>query len=78
MAAVTTAVRKSFRCIGVDMEDWFSEDGTSEAKRRRPVRLLRSFEQSLLSRGAHTPCPSRAMSEALAAEFGCNCAGGYL
>jgi glycosyltransferase involved in cell wall biosynthesis len=72
MAAVTTAVRKSFRRIGVDMEDWFSEDGAPEDRRRRPVRLLRSFEQSLLNLGAHTSCPSRAMSDALAAEFSCH------
>jgi glycosyltransferase involved in cell wall biosynthesis len=73
MAAVTTAARKrERRRVGVDMEDWFSEDGTAEAKRLRPVRLLRSLERSLLTRGAHTSSPSHSMSEALAREFDCN------
>lgn len=57
--------------VGLDLEDWFSEDLPSEARKNRPVRLLRRLEHKLLLAGGHTACPSRAMSEALAREFGC-------
>lgn len=57
--------------VGVDMEDWFSEDLLPEARRNRPLSLLRNAEQTLLRRGYHTTCPSQVMSSALATEFGC-------
>lgn len=57
--------------VGVDMEDWFSEDLPPEARRQRPVRLLRRLEQEVLKLSAHSTCTSRAMSEALAADYGC-------
>jgi glycosyltransferase involved in cell wall biosynthesis len=69
MAAVAAATRNGRR-IGVDMEDWFSEDHAPEAKKYRPVKLLRFLEQSLLA-GAYRTCTSRAMSHALASEFNC-------
>lgn len=58
--------------VGVDMEDWFSEDLLPAARRGRPVRLLRSLERRLLRNGRHRTCTSRAMSEALAREFECS------
>jgi glycosyltransferase involved in cell wall biosynthesis len=57
--------------LGVDMEDWFSEDLPPETRKHRPVKLLRNMEQSLLRNAAHTTCTSRAMSDALAKEYGC-------
>ncbi len=71
MAAVVAASRRRGCRVGVDMEDWFSEDGTEEMRKRRPVRLLRSLEHYLLSARTHRSCTSRAMSAAFAAEFGC-------
>jgi glycosyltransferase involved in cell wall biosynthesis len=59
------------RRVGVDMEDWFSEDLLPEARQYRPLRLLRGLETELLSRGAYASCPSQAMSAALAAEYAC-------
>jgi glycosyltransferase involved in cell wall biosynthesis len=61
---------RNFR-IGVDMEDWFSEDLPQEARKHRPVKLLRGLEQTVLCRGRYATCTSRAMSEALAKEYGC-------
>jgi glycosyltransferase involved in cell wall biosynthesis len=58
--------------VAVDMEDWFSADLLPEARRQRPVELLRSLEQTLLCRGVYSSCPSHAMGKALANEFGCN------
>ena len=71
MAAVAEAGRRRDCRIGVDLEDWFSEDGTDEGRKRRPVRLLRSLEQFILNEATHSSCPSRAMSNAIAKEFGC-------
>jgi glycosyltransferase involved in cell wall biosynthesis len=58
------------RRVGVDMEDWFSEDLLPQARRNRPLKLLRVLESELLRRGAYASCPSRAMSEALASAYG--------
>jgi glycosyltransferase involved in cell wall biosynthesis len=72
MAAVAAAGRRRVCRVGVDMEDWFSEDGTEKTRERRPVRLLRSLEESLLNAGRHSSCTSRAMRDALAIEFNCD------
>lgn len=57
--------------VGLDLEDWFSEDLLPEDRRYRPVVALRQLESLLLSRGIHATCPSQAMSQAIATEFGC-------
>ena len=70
--AVVAEARRRRRCrVGIDMEDWFSEDGTAEIRRRRPVNLLRSLEEFLLNVATHSSCPSRAMSDSLVKKFGC-------
>lgn len=68
MAAVTS-VRDAR--LGIDMEDWFSEDGGAAAGTPRPVGLLRSLEERLLKNASHSSCTSNAMSEELASTFGC-------
>ncbi|HTV26219.1 MAG TPA: glycosyltransferase [Xanthobacteraceae bacterium] len=70
LAVVAGLSRAGYR-IGVDMEDWFSEDLLPEARRGRPVKLLRRQESEVLANSAFATCPSRAMSLALAEEFGC-------
>jgi glycosyltransferase involved in cell wall biosynthesis len=60
------------RRVGLDMEDWFSEDLLPEARRQRPIRLLRDLERDLLCRGVHATCPSHAMSDALKDTYGCS------
>lgn len=62
--------RLGFR-VGIDMEDWFSEDLLPEARIHRPVNLLRTMEKEILHGAAHSSCTSRAMSEALAMAYGC-------
>jgi glycosyltransferase involved in cell wall biosynthesis len=57
--------------VGIDLEDWFSQDLSPDARKHRPVRLLRNLERKLLTFGGYSTCPSRAMSRALAREFGC-------
>ena len=68
---VARALLRSGKRVGVDMEDWFSEDLLPEARRYRPIALLRDLERNMLRQGAHATCPSQAMSEALAHEHGC-------
>ena len=58
-------------CLGVDMEDWFSEDLLPEARKQRPIRLLKNLERETLTHVAHRTCTSHAMSAALAKEYGC-------
>jgi Glycosyltransferase len=69
--AVGVDLLRAGRRVGVDMEDWFSEDLLPDARRHRPLRLLRLLERELLVGGAYTSCPSRAMSVALAEENSC-------
>ena len=69
--AVAADLLHDGRLVGIDVEDWFSEDLPLEARKLRPIRLLRKTEHTLLTSGGHASCPSRAMSEALAREFGC-------
>ncbi len=57
--------------VGIDLEDWYSEDLPPEAQRQRPIRLLRGLERKLLREGFHTTCPSRAMSSALGRAYDC-------
>ena len=59
------------RHVGVDMEDWYSEDLLPEMRKQRPLKLLRRLERELLTDSAHNTCTSRVMSEALAKEYGC-------
>jgi glycosyltransferase involved in cell wall biosynthesis len=70
MAVAADLLRHGYR-VGVDMEDWFSEDLLPEARRQRPVSLLRGLERTLLMNGSYASCPSIAMSAALASEYRC-------
>jgi hypothetical protein len=59
------------RRVGVDMEDWFSEDLLPETRAQRPVRLLQEMEREVLRGAVCAFCPSQAMANALAAAYGC-------
>jgi hypothetical protein len=69
---VADALWSAGRRVGVDMEDWFSEDLLPEIRRDRPTAQLGRLERSLLLNAPHSTCSSQAMSDALASEFGCN------
>jgi glycosyltransferase involved in cell wall biosynthesis len=68
---IASELARSGKRVGVDMEDWFSEDLLPEARRYRPLALLRSLESKLLLKRNYASCPSRAMSGALADAYGC-------
>jgi glycosyltransferase involved in cell wall biosynthesis len=69
--AVAADLHRHGRRVAVDMEDWFSEDLLPAARRNRPLGLIRRLEAELVTQGAFASCASRAMSRALAQEFGC-------
>jgi glycosyltransferase involved in cell wall biosynthesis len=68
---VAGALSRQRRRVGVDMEDWFSEDLLPGARRHRPLRLLQTLEREVLRGGAWASCPSWAMATALADAYGC-------
>jgi glycosyltransferase involved in cell wall biosynthesis len=69
--AVVADLQEIGRRVGVDMEDWFSQDLPLAGRRGRPVGLLSDLERRILRRGSYASCPSRSMSEALADTYNC-------
>ncbi len=55
--------------VGVDFEDWFSEDLLPEARRARPVEQLRALERRLIHECDYRLTTSQAMAKALAAAY---------
>lgn len=55
--------------VGVDFEDWFSEDLLPEARLARPIELLRDLERHLLRECSYALTPSHAMAEAMAQAY---------
>lgn len=64
-------LRREGKRVGVDMEDWYSEDLLPEARNDRPIRLLKKLEKNLLCHGTYSSCTSEAMADALVKEYGC-------
>jgi glycosyltransferase involved in cell wall biosynthesis len=62
-------IKKGFR-VGVDFEDWFSEDLPTSERRGRPVRQIKALERHLLRRAHLTLSPTRVMAIALAQDAG--------
>jgi glycosyltransferase involved in cell wall biosynthesis len=67
MMWVASQLRREGRAVGLDLEDWFSR----EQNHPFPCRVISGLERDLLTRGVHATCPSRAMSEAVAAAYRC-------
>jgi glycosyltransferase involved in cell wall biosynthesis len=55
--------------VGVDFEDWYSDDLLPDAQKRMPMRLIRECEQDLLRQGRYALTTSTALSEALAIAY---------
>ena len=66
--AGTRLIRRGMR-IGVDIEDWYSENRPAGPAARRESRYLRGLEQRILRAAAYATCPSRAMAEALSKAY---------
>jgi len=65
-------VHPDLRRVGLDMEDWYSEDLLPEARRGRPVLILRELERELLRAVRYSTCPSKGLSEAPLGSFDCS------
>jgi glycosyltransferase involved in cell wall biosynthesis len=66
----TELVRRGYR-IGVDVEDWYSEDLDDESGSGYPVRSLRRWEGEALRGAAYATAPSETMAKALAQAYQC-------
>lgn len=72
-AALPAGIRqlKRGKAVGIDLEDWFSEDLLPSARSSRPIAMLAAMEERLLSKGAHSTCTSEAMADALVERYHC-------
>ena len=59
------------RRVGVDLEDWHSEDLLPEDRKHRPVKLLQQVESTVLRRSACAFTTSEAMADVLTRSYGC-------
>lgn len=55
--------------VGFDLEDWYSEDLLPQARKSRPVRLLKNAEQIALNKGAFCITTSQAMAQKLSETY---------
>ncbi|MEO8276034.1 MAG: glycosyltransferase [Thermoanaerobaculia bacterium] len=69
--AVAARLQRDGRRVGVDFEDWFSEDFLAEARSSRPVALLRAIESTLARTSSYLTCTSKAMAREIASDYGC-------
>lgn len=72
-AALPAGIRqlKRGKAVGIDMEDWFSEDLLPSARASRPIAMLAAMEKRLVTEGVHTTCTSETMADALVARYQC-------
>jgi hypothetical protein len=61
---------KQGACVGLDFDDWFSEDLPLADRAYRPVTMLRKLERSLLNNAPLTITTTTTMAEAMALDAG--------
>lgn len=66
---VARQLRLTGRRVGVDFEDWFSEDLPAEVRATRPLATLRELESAALRSGHYVLTTSRALASALASAY---------
>ena len=62
-------IERGFR-VGVDFEDWFSEDLLPEARKGRPVAALAALENYLLKHAVYCQATTQVMAQAMAKDAG--------
>jgi len=55
--------------VGVDLEDWFSEDLLDDSRKNRPIKCLKQLEKKLLNNCKYCLTTSQAMSDALSEAY---------
>ncbi|MEM6287574.1 MAG: glycosyltransferase [Bacteroidota bacterium] len=66
---VVNRLGEAGRRVGFDLEDWYAEDLLPEARRSRPLDLLRREEALAVRRGGHVTTTSDALAAAFAAAY---------
>ncbi|MFD1628604.1 glycosyltransferase [Pseudopedobacter beijingensis] len=61
-----TALIKKGKKVAFDLEDWYSEDLTENARAERPITLLKKHEKIALTQGLFCITTSNSMAEAMA------------
>ena len=64
-------LEKGFK-VGVDFEDWFSQDMRAEDRSARPVVAIQRLERYLIHHAHTTLATTRVMAEAMAQDAGCS------
>lgn len=59
------------RVVGVDVEDWYSENLLPEDRRGYPIDALRRWEKIMLREAVYSTTTSHRLSEALASSYDC-------
>jgi glycosyltransferase involved in cell wall biosynthesis len=67
-------IEKGFK-VAFDLEDWYSEDLLEEARRKRPISLLRKIEAQALREGIYSTTTSTALAKKLAQVYSCKLPG---
>lgn len=62
---IAAELQKAGRCVGADIEDWYSRDHLPGQQRRLPIRLLVKCEARVIQGASHLTTTSQAMAEAL-------------
>lgn len=68
---VGTRLLKSGRKVAFDFEDWYSADLLPEARKVRPLNLLKRSEQFALINGSYSTTTSQALAKAMAKAYAC-------
>lgn len=61
-----TKILKYSANVAFDIEDWYSEDLLPEARRERPIRLLKKIEKTALKKGIYCTTTSYSMAKKMA------------
>ena len=68
---VGTELIRLGRAVGIDVEDWYSEDLLPQDRNRWPVEALRRWERLVLRGASYSTTTSQSLSRALATAYDC-------
>ncbi len=66
---VVDRLRRDGVPVGVDFEDWYSEDLLPESRVGRPIALLQKCERNLIRHAVHATTTSHSLADALATRY---------
>ncbi|AYL97258.1 glycosyltransferase [Mucilaginibacter celer] len=69
LATVTGSLMVNNHKVAFDIEDWYSEDLLPDARKNRPIKLLKQAEKTAIEKGAACYTTSQAMAKGLQAFY---------